>query len=128
MNLVGPLSSGAAVGNAGVATANADSTSVISGTLVALYVKYNDSPPGATTDIAITTKGATPYAPAQTLLAVANAATDKWFYPRALTQVNTTGADIAGAYEAMPVHDLVNVKIDQANAGDSIQVWLLLDD
>ena len=65
---------------------------------------------------------------ARTLEIEANAATDKWFYPRALTQVNTTGADIAGAYEAMPVHDLVNVKIDQANAGDSIQVWLLLDD
>lgn len=128
MKLIGPINSGAAAGGNGSATANANSPHIVSGSVSAIYVKYNDSPPAGTTDVTIATLGTTPAAPAQTLLAVADSATDSWYYPRALTHVNTTGATIAGAYEEMPVHDYINVKIAQANAADNIDVWLLLDD
>lgn len=128
MKLIGPLNSGAAVGGNGSATANANSTHIISGNVYAVYVKYNDSPPAGTTDITITTLGTTPSPPAQTILAVADSATDAWYYPRALTCVNTTGATIAGAYEEIPIHDFVNVKIAQANAADNIDVWLLVSE
>lgn len=123
--IAGPFSSGVAVGNNGVATKNTDTPVAIHGRVTGVYVRYNDSPPAGTTDIAITTKGTN--APAKTILAVADAATDKWFYPRVPVQVNTTGADIADTYDWLLIDDIVNVKIDQANAGDSIDVWLELE-
>ena len=129
--LFGPLNSGAAVGADGVATANADSTVVVSGRVVAMYVKYNHAPPAGTTDVVIKTKGTSPAPPANTLLTLTNAATSGWFYPR--QQVH----DAAGAgltydatrtvNEAVPVHDLINVSIAQANAADNVDVWLLVE-
>jgi len=126
IHTAGPFNSGAAVGGAGVATANTDTPTRISGRLRGIYVKYNDAPPAATCDITIATKGANNSPPAQTLLSVANAATDGWFYPA--PQLHTTaGALIAGEYGQLLVDDLVNVKIDQANANDNIDVWLVLE-
>lgn len=126
IHTVGPLNSGAAVGGAGVATANQSSAVRIGGRLRGIYVKYNDAPPVATCDIAITTVGANNAPPTQTLLSIANAATNGWFYPA--PQLHTTaGVLIAGEYGQLLVDDLVNVKIDQANAADSIDVWLVLE-
>lgn len=129
MRMLGPLSSGAAVGNNGAATANADTGVVISGRVLAVGMVYLDSPPAGTTDVVVATKGAN--GPAQTLLSLANAATDGWWYPRVGTH-STAGAAMlyaaggAAVGEPPAVHDVVNVKIDQANAGDSVQVWLLM--
>jgi hypothetical protein len=124
MKMIGPLNSGAAVGGAGVATANADSAKVIEGFVVGVYVKYNGAKPG-TTDVTIATKGASPEPPARSILALTNAVTDGWFYPSVQAQ-DTTGAALTGVYQDIPIFDYVNVKIDQGNAGDSVDVWLLL--
>jgi hypothetical protein len=125
--LIGPLNSGAAAGGAGVATANATSSILVSGLLHAVYVKYNDAPPAGTTDVTIATAASTSNAPAQTLLSIANAATDGWFYPRG--QIHTTaGAAIADQYGLLPVYDKVKVTIAQANAADNVDVWLLVCD
>jgi len=125
MILVGALNSGVAVGGAGVATANAHSPTRIYGKVMGVYVKYNDSPP-ATTDITIKTLGTAPYAPTYNLLVLTDANTSGWFYPRA--QVHTTaGAAIAGEYTPLMVADYLNIVIAQANAGDSVDVWLLID-
>ena len=123
--LYGPLNSGAAAGADGVATANTDSAIVLRGAVLGLYVRYNDSPPAGTTDITIATKGSR--APALTLLTIANAATDGWFWPR--VQVHTTaGAAITATYDYAAIDDKINVNIAQANASDSIDVWLVMDD
>ena len=125
LQIVGRFNSGPAVGGAGVALSNADIPVLLVGRVVGVYVKYNDSPPAATTDITIATKGTN--APAVTILAIANAATNGWFYPR--PQVHTiAGALISAQYEmGVPIADIVNIKIDQANVNDNIDVWFLLE-
>lgn len=130
MRMLGPLSSGVAVGNNGSATANADTGVIISGRVIAVGVVYLDSPPAGTTDVVVATKGTN--GPAQTLLSLANAATDGWWYPRVGAH-STAGAAMLYAAggtavgEPLAVHDLVNVSIAQANAGDSVDVWLLME-
>ncbi len=124
VNLVGPIKSGVAVGGNGAATANADSTTPIEGLLLGVYIQYNDSPP-ATTDVTVKTKGTSPYAPSYNLLVVSNANTNGLFMVRGAV-VDTAGAAIAGQHELIPIDDIVNVAIAQADAGDSVDVWLLM--
>lgn len=126
MNLIGPINTGVAAGGAGVATANADSPTVVHGALHAVYVRYNDAPPAATTDVVIATVGTSPRPPAQTLLTLTNAATDGWFYPRRQVD-DDVGVAIAAEFDRFALADYVNVLIDQANDGDSVDVWLLVD-
>jgi hypothetical protein len=128
MRSIGPLNSGVAVGTDGEATANTDSAVVVSGRVVGVSVRYNDSPPAATTDVVIKTKGTAPRIPTITLLTLTDSATDVFKMPRAITH-GTTGSVLASlaVAEPYPIDDFVNVKIDDANAGDSVDVWLLLE-
>lgn len=127
--MLGPLYSGAAVGANGVATANQDSSGVVSGRILAIGLGYLDTPP-ATTDVVLATKGTS--GPVQTFFTRSDSGTDGWFYPRVAT-VSTAGVALlyAGGGTAvsdyLAIHDVVNVKIDQANAGDGVQVWLLME-
>lgn len=123
--LLGPLSSGSSTGGAGTSTANSTTAIVASGLVAAIYVKYNDSPPAGTTDVTVTTLGTSPSAPALTLLSVSNAATDGWFFPRALEHLNSDGSALT-THTYMPLQDKVKVTIAQANDGDSVDVWLVL--
>lgn len=127
MKLAGPFNSGAAVGENGSATANADTPHRLTGRVVGIYVKYNDSPPAGTTDVVVKTKGTSPAPPTYNLLALTDAATNGWFYPQA--QIHTVaGAPIDGEYTPLLVDDYLNIKIDQANANDNVDVWLLLEE
>lgn len=126
IDLVGPLNSGAAAGGDGVATNNADSAKVLTGIVRGLCIVYNDSPPAGTTDVTVATKGTVPGA-VETIYYKADSATDGWFYPKTLFNLNTTGAEIASLYEFIPISDYVNVKIAGANAADSVDVWILLE-
>jgi hypothetical protein len=123
--LVGPFNSGAASGGAGVATANASTTHLLSGLVMAVYIKYNDSPP-ATTDIVVKTVGTSPAAPTRTILSLTDAATDGWFQPRVNVH-NQNGAAQSLVWDYIPMHDVVNVAIAQANDADNIDVWLMLE-
>ena len=126
MNLVGPINTGVAAGGAGTATANASTTQMVSGRVAGIYVRYNDSPPAGTTDVTVKTVGTSPAAPSYNFLVLTNAATDGWFYPQAQIH-DTSGAAIAGEYTPLLVHDYINVTVAQANNGDSVDVWLLVD-
>lgn len=126
MKLVGPINSGVAAGGAGTATANASTSHIVSGRVVGIYVKYNDSPPAATTDVTVKTLGTSPAPPTYNLLVLTDGATDGWKYPQVQIH-DTTGSAIAAEYTPLLVHDLVNVTIAQANNGDSVDVWLLVD-
>jgi hypothetical protein len=125
MKLAGPFNSGAAVGNDGQATANIDTPHRLCGRVAAIYVKYNDSPP-ATTDVVIKTKGTAPAPPSYNLLALTDAAASGWFYPQAQIH-SVVGAAIADEYTSLLIDDVINIEIDQANANDNVDVWLLLD-
>lgn len=129
MRLLGPFNSGAAVGAAGVATANQNTPGPVFGELIAVAVKYNDSPPAGTTDVVIKTAGgsaANKYPPAQDILTITNAAADGWFYPTDEV-VSQAAAAVTGVQSRLALSDFVNVKIDGANAGDSVDVWLLVE-
>ena len=130
MNLLGPVNSGAAVGSDAAATSNADSKSPISGRILAVYVKYNHSPPG-TTDVVISTKGSSPRPPSNTILTLTDAATAGWFYPRHIVHDEAGDAYLWDGtnevYEPVPVNDIINVSIAGANALDNVDVWLLFD-
>lgn len=131
MKLLGPINSGAAVGGDGVATSNGNSSSAISGRILGVYVKYNDSPPAGTTDVVISTKGTSPRPPSNVILTLTNSATAGWFYPRHIVHDEAGTAykwdGTNEVYEPVPVDDFINVAIAQANAGDNVDVWLLFE-
>ena len=133
IKLKGPLNSGAAVGNNGAATANTTCAEIVSGRVVAVYIKYNDDPPAATTDVTIATLGTAPAAPALTILTITDGATAGWYYPRHGTHSNAGAALLyaaggAAVADTVPVHDRIKVTIAGANAADNADVWLLLED
>ena len=125
MNFLGPFNSGAAAGSAGSALASANTSHVVRGYIVGVYVKYNDSPP-ATTDVTISTQGTSPAPPTYNILVLTNNATNGWYYPRMQVH-DTAGAALSGVYDFIPVHDILTVAIAQANAADNVDVWLMLD-
>lgn len=124
MRVVGPFNCGAAAGGAGVATANATTTSPINGLLLAIYLKYQDSPPAATTDVTVATSGTAH--PAVTLLSITNAATDAWFYSQ-VNICNTSGTAQTSNWMPIPICDTVKVTIAGANNGDYVDVYLLVE-
>lgn len=126
--LAGPYSSGVAAGSAGSATNNTDTPTRLIGEVIGIYVKYQDSPPSST-DVVISTKGTAPAAPSTTLLTLTNKNTDGWFYPRVIP-TDTSGVALAALTVAEPqvIDDIVNISIAGANAADSVDVWLMLDD
>ena len=122
---VGPLNTGVAAGGAGVATANATGGPAITGMLHGFYIRYNDSPPAGTTDVTIVTYNGV--MPARTLLTLSNAATDG-FFPVRLGAIGTTGSAITYSHLLTPlVRDKINVTIAQANNGDSVDVWAIVE-
>lgn len=125
VRLVGPINSGVTAGGAGTSTNNADTNRALCGRFIAAYVRYNDSPPN-TTDVVIATKGTN--APAVTFLTLTNKNTSGWFYPRIIPD-DVLGVDLAALVvaEPIPFDDVVNISIAQANDGDSIDVWLLIE-
>lgn len=125
IRVAGPFNSGASVGGNGVATANATSKVEISGYVVGVYVKYNDAPPAGTTDVTIATLGTSPAAPSRTILTLTDTATDGWFYPQA-NVCSTAAANQAAIWTKIPIADYVKVTIDQANAADNVDVWLMI--
>lgn len=128
MRLVGAINSGAAVGGNGAAVANANSSTSILGVVIGVYVRYNHTCP-VTTDVIVKTVGGTGAMPSTTFLTLTDKNTDGLFLPRAIPQ-DTVGANLAALTIAEPIAiaDAVNVSIAGANALDSVDVWLLLQD
>jgi len=123
VSVIGPISSGVAVGNAGAATKTGETLEPVIGCVVGIYVKYLDSPPAATTDVTVRTKGTSPAIPSTNLLVVTNSATDAMYYPKAAVQ-DAAAAAITGQYISPVVHDIVEIVIAGADAADYVLVWL----
>ncbi len=120
------LTTGAATGSAGAATATGYSVEV-SGEVLAVYVNYQDSPPAATTDFTLSDE-ADPAS--ESIISISNSATDIKIYPRRVTEKNdgtdilyTTGEEV---YEPYVVHGRLEATIAQANANDyvDVTVWI----
>ena len=117
------VSSGAAAGSNGSATANNTSGHVVVGQICSIGLTYGDSPPG-TTDVTIATSGDN--GPALTILTVPNANSDAWFHPRHVVDDNA-GANIEYAdgyavYDKICIADNIKVTIAGANADDTAEV------
>lgn len=109
-----------AEGSAGAATGSAD-VGPVNGRVLAVHRDYSASA-AATTDVTVATKSA----PAQTILSVANTATDGWDYPRALMQ-GADGADLTGVYDALAVDDYLTLSVGGANDGDTVTFTILVE-
>lgn len=121
--IVGPISSGAAVGDSGQATATGTGGNRVTGLVKGIYLKYVGSPPAGTTDVTVKTKGA--YGPSYTVLKISNAATDGLFVV-AKKAVDPTGAEIDTWFDHVPVDDVIQVVIEGANADDSVEATLFV--
>ena len=119
----------ASIGGAGVSTQTSEPKRV-EGNVVAIGVTYNGSPPAATTDLTIKTKGR--IGPIRTLLTLTNAATNGWFDLAAPVVDSDNTTPTYNATEpieriGIPVHDDVEVVIAQANDNDGASVVLLVE-
>lgn len=128
--LIGPINSGDAVGSAGAALNDADSPLSINGKIIAVYVKYNGSPPG-TTDVVVSTKGTFPAAPSRAILTLTNKNASGWFHPQTPV-MNGLGVAVTfngsnELYQEIPVDDHINVSIDDADAPDNVDVWIMVE-
>ena len=119
------LSTGAAAGGAGVATATGQSEP-IQGKILKVYVDYQDSPPAGTTDFTLSDE-ADPAS--ESIISISNAATDITVYPRRVVELND-GTDITydgtnEVYDYYVVHGRLEATIAQANNGDycDVHVW-----
>lgn len=113
-----------AAGSSGAATVTVNSVTPIDGEIIAVHLAYLDSPPALTTDVTLVEIGVSP---AQTILAVANAATDGWFYPMAQAK-NQAGSDISGMGRPIHVSGNVALTIAQADANDGVTATIVWKD
>lgn len=105
-----------------VGQSDQDSKMQVTGRVVAVYIEPHINCMSAPT-VKITTKGP----PVQTILEVATDIAG-WWYPVTPIHLNTTGDAIANLYsEGVPVHDYVNVDLSDAESGDYVNVYLLLE-
>lgn len=96
-------------GEAGSASGSADSV-VLHGYLLDVYLDYHASAPGATTDVTITYKDR-----GDTILAVANNATDGRYAPRQ-KPVDNANAAITNAHDRFPLNGKLTVAVAQSDA------------
>jgi hypothetical protein len=122
--LIGPIKSGPAVGGDGVATATGISNQPIVGFVYSLQIKYVGDPPAGTTDATIKTQGTTPAPPSITLYSKSNSATDAHVFPRFDSCKSSDGSALSTNDMIGAISDYVQITIEQANAGDSIEVWI----
>jgi hypothetical protein len=120
------LTTGLATDGAGVATATGYSIPV-AGKVLAVYVNYQDSPPGATTDFTLSDE-ADPAS--ESIVSLTDQATDIKIYPRRVTEQNdgtdilyTSGEEV---FEPYVVHGRLKATIAQANDNDyvDVTVWI----
>lgn len=123
-----PLVTPVAVGANGSATANV--TGNLFGEILAVGVTYLGTPPAGTTDLVLVAVGAAiggegGAAPDQTILSIANAATDGWFYPRAVGVTPLGAAFTDDIAVLIPVSGPVKLTMNGADAGDQIAIVIL---
>lgn len=125
----GPYETPIAAGYEGSAVVTFDTPNIVQGILLAVYVKYvfaDAYSSGGVLDVAIQTQGLDPSPPAQPILSLNSAGTDGWFYPSPQIH-DTDGALISGHYVfGVPVQDHVEIVIENAWPGDSVEVWFIL--
>jgi hypothetical protein len=122
MNKYGPLNSGAVPTTCLSSSADEDSTHAIKGRVVGVYLAFDISCASGPT-VTITTKSDPP-----TTILTVTTESDGWYYPRTPIHDPTTGAVIANLKsDGIPIDDFINVEISNAEEGDNVDVWLMLE-
>jgi hypothetical protein len=119
---------GVAVESAGAGTGAVTTTlpSAIVGRVIGVGVVYQATPP-ATTDVTVRTANKNGTLPDVTILSVANANTDIFVQGPFVLGDDVNGADITGVYANLVIADQVEVVVGGANAGDSVDVTLVVE-
>lgn len=116
----------ACVGSAGSATVTTTSAEVIIGRVIGIGVVYRNSA-AATTDVTVRTANKNLGLPDVTLLSLADATADVFVQGPFALGDDINGADITGVYTAFTIADQVEVVMAQADAGDSVDVILVVE-
>lgn len=120
----------AAVGGDGAAGVTTKTKQVVVGRILAVGVVYLDSPP-ASTDVTVRTANQNRSLPDVSILTLTNASTTVWKQPRRQVE-DLTGAGVTydgtnEVYEPVVIADQVEVVVAEANAGDSVDVCLVVE-
>ena len=80
----------------------------------------------------ISTLGTSPAVPSYRILEIAASVVNGWYYPRAVAHdVNGTqwaqGSNKTACYTQIPVYDFVTLTIQNADVGDTADVWFMLE-
>lgn len=109
-------------GSAGSATGSAQTSTPLSGRVLAVHLDYTTQ--AATADVTVKA-----LEPDLAILTVTNANTDAWFYPRTQIQdaagVGVTFDGTNEVYEAVPVDGYIEVSVAQSNAGTVVATLLV---
>ena len=116
-------------GAAGSATGDATTVQPVTGKLHAIYLDYDGSAPGATTDVTVSQAES----PSATLLTVTDNATDGWYFPRqqvcnaAATALTYDGTRTVN--EPFPVDGEITVAVAQSDAlTDCVIAYLYIEE
>ncbi len=128
MDLVGPIKTTPAVIEAPSAethTGSAETSHAVMGKVVGVGIKYTGASVPNTAVVVIRGKGSNPLSiPIFTITGNTNG----WFFPHTLAHNVDDGSEIADFYAAgVPVFDIVEVILDEADEDDIVEVWLLVE-
>lgn len=104
-------------------TGSQDSAHMACGRLVGVYLKYNGQTSPTTV---LKTKGGTAtagQAPSLTLLSIASAATDGWFFPIVPTVKSADGTAVTTIFKDPPIDDYLTLAVTAGGAAGSILAW-----
>ena len=111
---------------AGVATGTTATPASVRGLVHAVYVDKHASAP-ATTDVTLRTKGVTGGAPSYTIWTQSNSAADTNAFP-AVGPVTTANAAITDAHRPVPVCDVLEAVVAQANDSQAFRFMVLVEE
>ena len=122
MKKYGPLNSGEVITTCVDTDSSATSNHPVRGNVVGVYIDPDISCASAPT-VTITTVSDPPV----TILAVTVEAAG-WYYPRTPIHDPDDGSVISSVYsQGIPIDDFVNVALTNAEEGDNVDIWLMLD-
>lgn len=92
------------------------------------------SSPASTVDVYLRTQGTGSGAiPSYDVLVLGNEIVDGWYLPRSMACTSSgalleQGANKTAVYSQIPVYDYLTLTVEHACAGDSVTVWVMLDE
>jgi hypothetical protein len=112
-----------AAGSAGSAVGIGITGSTVNGLITAVHLRRISAP--TTADVIIREARNNPSKP---ILTVLNLSADGWYYPRTALNAISDGSAIVGPVDYQNVQDYIELRIEGANSGSTIEATIEWDD